>query len=31
MEFLPDPMPDISKEHYQAFKDIYKKETIERD
>ena len=31
MGFLPDPMPDIPKEHYQAFKYIFKKETMERD
>ena len=31
MGFLPDPMLYISKEHYQDFKDIFKKETTERD
>ena len=29
--FLPDPMRNISKEHYQHFKDIFKKEIMERD
>ena len=31
MGLLLDPMLDISKGHYQDFKDIFKKETTERD
>ena len=31
MGYLLDPLLDISKEHYQDFKDIFKKETRERD
>ena len=31
MGYLPDPILDISKGHNQDFKDIFKKETTERD
>ena len=31
MGYLPDPILDISKEHNQDFKDIFKKETTGRD